>query len=155
MSKFCLSCPPPPSHGSKKIMSVFSCTLAGVELRDGGTENSDLLGTFCQNKPPTQKSSDNTLYIKYFTNSQNPNNGFKANARIGKYNVDLVCRMFQILDCGLNTRSNSSFKLISMYLLLCCDLTTILEKSWMFFVIWCPVFGPRLYNNFFKRYHYL
>jgi hypothetical protein len=53
-------------------------------LRDGGTENSPLMDTFCTDKPPTQKSTDNTMYVKYFTNSPNPNNGFKANARIGK-----------------------------------------------------------------------
>jgi hypothetical protein len=57
--------------------------LAGVEVRDGGTENSPLIDTFCQSKPPTQMSSDNVVYVKYYTNSENPNNGFKATAKIG------------------------------------------------------------------------
>ena len=65
------------------LIFFFSCSLAGVEVRDGGTENSALIDTFCQNKPPTQKSTDNSMYIKYYTNSPNPNNGFKANVKIG------------------------------------------------------------------------
>lgn len=50
-----------------------------VEIRDGGTELSPSLGRFCNTHAPSTKiSSDNIIYIKYFTNLDEPKNGFKA-----------------------------------------------------------------------------
>ena len=57
------------------------CTLAGVQLKDGGTDFSADIGTFCNDRPPTQKSSSNVMRIKYYTNSATPNLGFKAKIR--------------------------------------------------------------------------
>ena len=39
-------------------------------------------GTFCNSRPPTQKSSGNVMRIKYYTNSDHPNLGFKAKISI-------------------------------------------------------------------------
>ena len=41
-------------------------------------------GTFCNSRPPTQKSSGNVMRIKYYTNSDHPNLGFKAKISIAK-----------------------------------------------------------------------
>ena len=62
---------------------------AGLELKDGGTDFSPDIGTFCHNtngqdRPPTQKSSSNVMRIKYYTNEERPNLGFKAKLSIGK-----------------------------------------------------------------------
>ena len=59
------------------------CRTAGLEIRDGGTEQSPLLGRFCGLMPHTQKSTGNTMYVRYYTNSNNPKLGFYAKASIG------------------------------------------------------------------------
>ena len=94
------------------IRPSSSCNLAGVELKDGGTDFSPSIGnkivifctenfheknfchiknynfgylfsgTFCNSRPPTQKSSGNVMRIKYYTNSDHPNLGFKAKISI-------------------------------------------------------------------------
>lgn len=51
-------------------------------MKDGGTDFSPNLGTFCRDRPPTQKSSGNVMRIKYYTNSNRPNLGFKAKISI-------------------------------------------------------------------------
>jgi hypothetical protein len=33
--------------------------------------------------PHTLESTDSVLYVRYYTNSDNPNNGFKARFKIG------------------------------------------------------------------------
>ena len=70
-------------------MLYFRCVRAGLELKDGGTDFSPDIGTFCHNtngqdRPPTQKSSSNVMRIKYYTNEERPNLGFKAKLSIGK-----------------------------------------------------------------------
>ena len=56
-------------------------------MKDGGTDFSPEIGTFCRNsngqdRPPTQKSSSNVMRIKYYTNEDRPNLGFKAKISI-------------------------------------------------------------------------
>ena len=52
-------------------------------MRDGGTEQSPLLGRFCTDMPHTQKSTGNIMYVRYYTNSNNPKLGFYSKASIG------------------------------------------------------------------------
>ena len=67
------------------IRPTAGCLLSGVELKDGGTDFSPTLGSFCGgDRPPTQKSSSNVMRIKYYTNSERPNLGFKAHVSIAK-----------------------------------------------------------------------
>lgn len=68
------------------ISILFSCTKAGVELRDGGTMLSNLIDVFCENLPGTQKTTDNIMYVRFFTNVADPKNGFKAKVSIGNLN---------------------------------------------------------------------
>ena len=67
--------------------SPYRCVVSGLELKDGGTDFSPNIGTFCRNtngqdRPPTQKSSSNVMRIKYYTNEDRPNLGFKAKLSI-------------------------------------------------------------------------
>ena len=70
-----------------------ACQTEGLEVRDGGTEEAPGF-VFCHDMPHTQKSSGNTMYVKYYTNSDTPNTGFYAKAstarcggtiRVGQY----------------------------------------------------------------------
>ncbi|KAG8233893.1 hypothetical protein J437_LFUL005220, partial [Ladona fulva] len=56
------------------------CTDAYVEIRNGGTENSPLIGRYCNEMPGTQISRENIIYVKFFTDVADPRNGFIANA---------------------------------------------------------------------------
>ena len=65
------------------ILFALRCRTAGLEIRDGGTERSPLLGLFCGEIPHTQKSTGNTMYVRYYTNANSPKLGFYAKASIG------------------------------------------------------------------------
>lgn len=61
------------------------CSLEYVELREGGTERSLMIDKFCGSKipnPVTTKS--NRLRIKFFTDVNEPKNGFQAEVKIGR-----------------------------------------------------------------------
>ncbi|KAK6644342.1 hypothetical protein RUM43_000609 [Polyplax serrata] len=66
------------------LTSSRSCDEEYVEVRDGGTLLSEELGRFCSDKPSTQKSTGNMLFVKYYTNATNPKNGFKAQVSIAR-----------------------------------------------------------------------
>lgn len=52
-------------------------------MRNGGTEISPLIGRYCFTTPPPIVSQGNHMFIKYFTDVDSPNNGFKAVVKIG------------------------------------------------------------------------
>ncbi|XP_018577861.1 cubilin-like [Anoplophora glabripennis] len=54
------------------------CEVEYVEVRDGGTELSPLIGRYCKEVPHTQFSTGNMMFVKFFTNTEDPRNGFKA-----------------------------------------------------------------------------
>lgn len=54
-------------------------------MRDGGTDLADEIGRFCSEKPNSVKSTGNMLYVKYYTNATDPQNGFKARVSLGGY----------------------------------------------------------------------
>ncbi|XP_046392545.1 cubilin-like [Ischnura elegans] len=66
------------------LTASYKCKKAYVEIRDGGTENAEVLGSFCLEKPGTVSSTGNIMFVKYFTDAQEPRNGFKANISIAK-----------------------------------------------------------------------
>jgi cubilin len=60
-------------------MYFYSCEQEYIEIRDGGTDTSPLLGRYCKNKPPSSLSTKgNIMYLHYFTDLLEPRNGFKA-----------------------------------------------------------------------------
>lgn len=54
-----------------------------MELRDGGTEFSSLIGRYYNETPSTQFSTDNLIFIKFFRNDYSPA-GFQANISLTK-----------------------------------------------------------------------
>nr|XP_033495310.1 cubilin [Epinephelus lanceolatus] len=56
-----------------------SCRYDSVEVRDGSTSSSPLLGLFCGvNMPPLLQSTQRSMYIRFKTDSSVSNNGFEA-----------------------------------------------------------------------------
>ena len=72
-------------HGGfcDEFLFFFSCRLEAVEMRDGGTSNSELMDKFCRDRPNPQQTWGNALYLRYYSNQQSPNIGFKASVKIG------------------------------------------------------------------------
>lgn len=69
-----------------------TCDQAFVEVRDGGTILSPLLGKFCgSNLPDTQHSSGDVLYVRYYNNLTQHHSGFKAKVSTGKGCSCLLC----------------------------------------------------------------
>lgn len=58
------------------------CQKEYVEIRDGGTTVAPIIGTFCNTKPSTQRTTSNALQVKFFTDVSDPKNGFKAKISI-------------------------------------------------------------------------
>lgn len=65
-------------------MQLCSCNKEYVEIREGATKNSELIGKYCREKPSTVKSTDNIMFVHFFTNVEDPRNGFKATVSLGK-----------------------------------------------------------------------
>ncbi|XP_032366699.1 cubilin [Etheostoma spectabile] len=56
-----------------------SCSFDSVEVRDGSTSSSPLLGTFCGVEiPPRLQSTQRSMYIRFKTDASVSNNGFEA-----------------------------------------------------------------------------
>ncbi|XP_076628821.1 cubilin [Colletes latitarsis] len=66
------------------LLYTPNCVTEYVEIKDGGTEYSKLLGRFCGDvAPSTIKSTGNMLYIHYFSDIPEPKNGFNVKVTIG------------------------------------------------------------------------
>lgn len=62
----------------------FSCEREYVEIRDGGTDSSKLLGRFCKDVAPSSMvTTGNMMYIHFYSELQEPRNGFKAMLSVG------------------------------------------------------------------------
>ncbi|KAF7287446.1 hypothetical protein GWI33_001415 [Rhynchophorus ferrugineus] len=65
------------------LTSSPNCEKDYLELRNGGTQWSPLLNRYCTEMPETVFTTDNILYIKYFTDVDEPKNGFKLKVSLG------------------------------------------------------------------------
>ena len=62
----------------------FSCEREYVEVRDGGTSSSKLLGRFCRDiAPSSMASTGSMMYVTFYTDLSEPQNGFKAKLTVG------------------------------------------------------------------------
>lgn len=62
------------------------CEKEYLELRDGAAQFSRLISRICEIKQFSHiETTENFLYIKYFTDLSFPSNGFKLNVTIGIY----------------------------------------------------------------------
>ncbi|KAL1132414.1 hypothetical protein AAG570_010369, partial [Ranatra chinensis] len=59
------------------------CTKEYLELRDGATDSSHLIGRYCS-VPSFKVTKGNTLYVKYFTDVKDPRDGFRARISMSK-----------------------------------------------------------------------
>ncbi|KRT80556.1 CUB domain-containing protein, partial [Oryctes borbonicus] len=66
------------------LTDTLDCDKEYVEIRDGGTFLSPLIGRYCESMPSTIVSRDNMIFIKFFTDIEEPRNGFKLRASIAK-----------------------------------------------------------------------
>nr|CAD7455080.1 unnamed protein product [Timema tahoe] len=77
-----------------------TCPYDHVQIRDGDTENSTLIGTYCGEDndmvPPPVLSTHNYLWIKFKTDSSLVNKGFLANYS----SVDVLCGGIYKLSSG-------------------------------------------------------
>jgi len=60
------------------------------------------LGRYCTQAPSTIATSDNMLYVKYFTNITDPNNGFRAVVSLGK-------QFWMLNEIGQNHKKSCAF----------------------------------------------
>lgn len=67
------------------LTSSDGCTKEYIEIRDGGTDTSKLLGQFCHDEAPSSMSSTgNMIYAHFYTDVVDPKNGFKATVTTGE-----------------------------------------------------------------------
>lgn len=62
---------------------LFSCSHAGLEIRDGGTKMSNVINVLCEDDPSSQRTTDNMMFVRFYTEVKNPRNGFMASVSIG------------------------------------------------------------------------
>lgn len=80
------------------------CAYDFVEVRDGSSEKSPLLGRFCgYDKPDDIKSSSNQLWLKFVSDGSVNKAGFAANFFKGSSLRQLTCSVF--FDSGNSTLS--------------------------------------------------
>ncbi|XP_012136673.2 cubilin [Megachile rotundata] len=67
------------------LASTTNCEREYVEIRDGGTESSKVLGKFCKDVAPSSiTSTGNMMYVHYYTDIPEPANGFEAVFSVGE-----------------------------------------------------------------------
>ena len=73
-------------------MLSFSCEKEYLEVRDGGTELSPLLGRFCRGVTlNTQTSHGNMLFVHYYTDLEDANT-FSASVTLGKAEISIILK---------------------------------------------------------------
>lgn len=67
-----------------------SCTYDYLEVRDGASENSSLIGRFCgYDKPDDIRATSNTLWMKFVSDGTVNKAGFAANFFKGNFSFSL------------------------------------------------------------------
>ena len=68
------------------MLDIFlgSCEYDYVEIRDGGTDQSALIGRYCNSlAPSSQQSTGNVMYVRFRSDRSVTRRGFKLKYRIG------------------------------------------------------------------------
>lgn len=80
------------------LTQTSDCSTEYVELRDGGTQMSPLIGKFCKDMPSTQKTTDNVAFIKFFTDVPDPRNGFKMKISLGELLIKFLIQFLNFFS---------------------------------------------------------
>ncbi|XP_068906568.1 cubilin-like isoform X2 [Tenebrio molitor] len=83
---------------------VDQCSKEYVELRDGGTEHSKVIGKYCD-VPNSQFTTDNMMFVKFYTELNDPSNGFKARITLANCGGTVRARIGQIQSPFFNRPS--------------------------------------------------
>ncbi|XP_017783006.1 PREDICTED: cubilin-like [Nicrophorus vespilloides] len=86
------------------------CTLESVEIRNGGTHLSPLIGIFCDELPSTHVSLENMMYIKFTTDIDEPSNGFQAQVSVAGCGGIIRGSSGEIKSPGYNNRKMYMYK---------------------------------------------
>lgn len=108
------------------------CAYDFVEVRDGSSEKSPLLGRFCgYDKPDDIKSSSNQLWLKFVSDGSVNKAGFAANFFKGSSLRQLTCSVF--FDSG-----NSTLSVLLLFFLFCQKWTSapVLTKVTVSSAVW-------------------
>ncbi|XP_046744297.1 cubilin [Diprion similis] len=61
------------------LISSLNCAKEYLEVRDGGTDSSSLMGLLCRDEIPSSMiTTGNFMYLHFYTDDENPKTGFKA-----------------------------------------------------------------------------
>ncbi|KAH0809453.1 hypothetical protein GEV33_013339 [Tenebrio molitor] len=80
------------------------CSKEYVEVRDGGTEHSKVIGKYCD-VPNSQFTTDNMMFVKFYTELNDPSNGFKARITLANCGGTVRARIGQIQSPFFNRPS--------------------------------------------------
>lgn len=79
-------------------MFIFRCEKEYLEFRDGAARFSKLINHICgRNEVQDVETTENFLYIKFFTDLSVPNNGFKLNVTIGIHFYNIYIYIYYIM----------------------------------------------------------
>ncbi|VVC99646.1 unnamed protein product [Leptidea sinapis] len=76
------------------------CQDESIEIRDGVSQLSPLIGVYCGRKPGTVKTTSNTVSVKYTTRLAEPRDGFKANVSVDVCGGTIIADSGELLSPG-------------------------------------------------------
>ncbi|XP_050497170.1 cubilin-like [Diabrotica virgifera virgifera] len=85
-----------------------NCDVEYVEIRDGGTEHSSSIGKFCRTSPSSVYTTDNMMFIKFFTDTDEPKNGFKAKISMSRCGGTVRGRTGELSYTGTSAMNNNN-----------------------------------------------
>lgn len=72
------------------LVTTPICSAEYLEVREGSTSSSPVIGKYCGPKPQPIFSSSNMIRLKYFTDMDTPKNGFKARVALTRCGKSVV-----------------------------------------------------------------
>ena len=79
---------------------ICSCEKEYVEVRDGGTDSAKLFGRYCKDVAPSSMiSTQNMMYVRFYTDVPEPKNGFKAVFSIKGMVLCKFCPLPYVFHC--------------------------------------------------------
>lgn len=93
------------------LTTTPTCSNEFLEVREGSTSNSPIIGKFCGNMPQPIFTSTNMVRLLYFTDVTVPRNGFKLNVTFARCGKSINERQGYISSPGFPGKGNFSFSI--------------------------------------------